>query len=133
MTNKREFYKATILFEVNGVVVYNTTTGYRYGKMPDNYSFDIQDFDTFVKRADENGFEVVERTNLFSKKKTKEVKIGWNRYTENNFKNARKTVTYTKTLPADTMEGLIKTLPYDQFINYIKDTFTPTMQRYFKG
>ena len=67
MEKRREFYKATAIFEVNGVSN-KIDLGLRYGVIPENYSSTITDFDTFLKRAEGLGYKVKTEVSLFRNK-----------------------------------------------------------------
>ena len=130
MEKRREFYKATAIFEVNGVSN-KIDLGLRYGVIPENYSSTITDFDTFLKRAEELGYKVKTEVSLFRNKQKKIAYIGWDKITDKNFKSARKTVIYTKTNPTCSYCELGKTLPYYQMVQFLKDSQYPN--RYLKG
>ena len=130
MEKRREFYKVTVIFEVNGVSQ-KIDGGLRYGVVPDNYSAPIKDFDSFVKRAGELGYKVKTERGLFSKTERKAAYIGWDKVTKKNFKSATKTVIHTRTNPTCTFHELCKTLPCYQMMQYIKDSQYPN--RYLKG
>lgn len=130
MEKKREFYKIAVIFEVNGVAN-RVDGGLRYGVVPDNYVTRINDFATFVKRAEELGYEVSVKKSLFGNKETKSVKVGWDKITEKKFALAVKTVVYTRVNPTCSYLELAKTLPHYQMMRYIKDNQYPN--RYLKG